>query len=210
MQPFVTHTGIAVPLERDNVDTDAIMPKQFMKAIARTGFGPYVFDEWRFEDSGYYGKPATERLPKPDFVLNRPRYAGASILLAGRNFGCGSSREHAPWALQQYGFRVLIARSFADIFYNNCCKNGMLPVVLTGDEISYLFKAVDKTPGYQLCVDLLRRSVSASDGFRAHFDMELAQRTHLIEGIDEVGATLKHAEEITNFEATYLGGRPWL
>lgn len=210
MQPFVTHTGIAVPLDRDNVDTDAIMPKQFMKAIARTGFGPYVFDEWRFEDPGYYGKPAAERLPKQGFVLNRPRYAGASILLTGRNFGCGSSREHAPWALQQYGFRALIARSFADIFYNNCCKNGLLPVVLTADEISCLLKVVDETPGYQISVDLRSQTVSAPDGLHARFDIPSAQRSQLLEGYDEVALTLKHAETINRFETAHLRGRPWL
>lgn len=210
MKAFSVHTGIVAPLERDNVDTDAIMPKQFMKAIARTGFGPYVFDEWRFEDSGYYGKPVAERVPKSDFVLNQPRYAGASILLAGRNFGCGSSREHAPWALHQYGFRALIAHSFGDIFYGNCSKNGLLPVTLTEAEMSLLFETTYGNPGFELSVDLLTQTVASSNGFSANFEIAPATHTQLLQGLDELDLTLKHSEKIREFEALHFSGQPWL
>lgn len=210
MEPLVSHTGLVVPLDRDNVDTDAIMPKQFMKSIARTGFGPYLFDEWRYRDAGYYGKPAETRTPQPGFVLNLPRYAGASILLTRRNFGCGSSREHAPWALHQYGFRVIVAESFADIFSNNCCKNGILPVRLDAATIGRLMAAVEATPGFQLRVDLETQTVIAPDGERWRFEIAPALRTLLLEGLDETGATLEYADEIRAFEAAHLGRSPWL
>lgn len=210
MEPLVRHTGLVVPLDRDNVDTDAIMPKQFMKSIARTGFGPYLFDEWRYQDPGYYGKPAGERVPRDGFVLNLPRYAGASVLLTRRNFGCGSSREHAPWALRQYGFRVLVAESFADIFFNNCCKNGILPVRLDAAAISQLMDAVEATPGYRLRVDLSAQTVTAPTGERWTFDLAPALRTLLLEGLDEVGATLEFADAIRAFEAAHLERSPWL
>lgn len=210
MEPLVCHAGLVAPLDRDNIDTDAIMPKQFMKSIARTGFGPYLFDEWRYRDPGYYGKPAHERTHNPDFVLNQPRYAGASVLLARRNFGCGSSREHAPWALHQYGFRVLIAESFADIFFNNCCKNGLLPVQLDATTITTLMKAVEASPGYRVRIDLSAQSLWTPDGERLTFEIASAAKTLLLEGLDETGATLVHADEIRAFEAAHLGRAPWL
>jgi len=210
MEPLVHHEGLVVPLDRDNVDTDAIMPKQFMKSIARTGFGPYLFDAWRHRDPGYYGKPAAEREPEPGFVLNQPRYAGASVLLAGRNFGCGSSREHAPWALQQYGFRVLIAESFADIFFNNCCRNGLLPVRLDAARIERLMAAVDAQPGYRLRVDLPAQTVTTADGESHPFDIAPALKALLLGGLDETGATLELADQIRAFEAAHLARSPWL
>lgn len=210
MEPLVTHSGLVVPLDRDNVDTDAIMPKQFMKSIARMGFGPYLFDEWRYSDPGYYGKPADQRAPRPGFVLNVPRYAGASVLLTRRNFGCGSSREHATWALHQFGFRVLVAESFADIFFNNCCKNGILPVRLDTDVIDRLMHAVEATPGYRFGVDLCTQTVTAADGECWPFEIPPALKTLLLEGLDETGATLESAEEIRAFEAAHLAHSPWL
>lgn len=210
MEPLVCHSGVVVPLDRDNVDTDAIMPKQFMKSIARTGFGPHLFDEWRYFDSGYYGKPAAERTPRPDFALNLPRYAGASVLLTRRNFGCGSSREHAPWALRQFGFRVLVAESFADIFFNNCCKNGILPVRLDPAVIDRLMNAVDIAPGYRLDIDLRDQTVRALDGKRWTFEIAPALKTLLLEGLDETGATLEYADAIRAFEAAHLERSPWL
>ncbi|MDR3101015.1 MAG: 3-isopropylmalate dehydratase small subunit [Paraburkholderia sp.] len=210
MEPLVRHTGLVVPIDRDNVDTDAIMPKQFMKSIARTGFGPYLFDEWRYRDPGYYGKPAGERMPQEGFALNMPRYAGASVLLTRRNFGCGSSREHAPWALYQYGFRVLVAESFAEIFFNNCCKNGILPVRLQAAAINRLMIAVEATPGYQLRVDLGEQTVLAPGGEHWTFEIAPALKTLLLGGLDETGATLEFADAIRAFEAAHLGRSPWL
>lgn len=210
MQSFSRHTGIAVPLPRDNVDTDAIMPKQFMKAIARTGFGPYVFDEWRFKDEGYYGKPSDERVPNPDFPLNFPRYTEASILVTGRNFGCGSSREHAPWALQQAGFQAIIAKSFGDIFVNNCYKIGLLPVTLADADVTALLYAVDSSRGYQLTLDLARQTVMTPAGVQLHFDIGEVQKAHLLTGSDEVATTLQHSDEISQFEARHLVTRPWI
>jgi 3-isopropylmalate/(R)-2-methylmalate dehydratase small subunit len=210
MEPLVRHEGLVAPLDRDNVDTDAIMPKQFMKSIARTGFGPYLFDEWRYRDPGYYGKPAADRTPEPGFVLNRQRYAGASVLLAPRNFGCGSSREHAPWALHQFGFRVLVAESFAYIFFNNCCNNGLLPVRLDAALIDRLMAAVEALPGYRLRVDLAAQTVTAPDGECWRFDIAPALRTLLLEGLDETGATLAFGDAIRAFEATHLERSPWL
>lgn len=210
MEPLVCHDGLVVPLDRDNVDTDAIMPKQFMKSIARTGFGPYLFDEWRYRDAGYYGKPASERTPRPEFALNLPRYAGASVLLARRNFGCGSSREHAPWALHQYGFRVLVAESFADIFFNNCCKNGLLPVRLDAAAIDHLMNAAAATPGYRLRFDLRAQTAIAPEGEHWRFEIAPALKTLLLEGLDETGATLEFADAIRAFEAAHLERSPWL
>lgn len=210
MEPLVCHTGLVVPIDRDNVDTDAIVPKQFMKSIARTGFGPYLFDEWRYRDPGYYGKPAEERTRRPDFVLNVPRYEGASVLLTRRNFGCGSSREHAPWALHQYGFRVLVAESFADIFFNNCCKNGILPVRLETAAINQLMKEVEATPGYRLRVDLSEQTVLTPGGELWPFEIAPALKTLLLEGLDETGATLEFADAIRAFEAAHLERSPWL
>lgn len=210
MEPLVSHNGLVVPIDRDNVDTDAIVPKQFMKSIARTGFGPYLFDEWRYRDPGYYGKAARERTPRPDFVLNMPRYDGASVLLTRRNFGCGSSREHAPWALHQYGFRVLVAESFADIFFNNCCKNGILPVRLETAAINQLMNEVQATPGYRLRVDLSEQTVSTPGGEVWPFEIAPALKTLLLEGLDETGATLEFADSIRAFEAAHLERSPWL
>ncbi|HKT98944.1 MAG TPA: 3-isopropylmalate dehydratase small subunit [Paraburkholderia sp.] len=210
MKPLICHAGLVVPLDRDNVDTDAILPGQFMKSIARTGFGPYLFDEWRYRDPGYYGKPAGARTPEPGFVLNMPRYMGASVLLTRRNFGCGSSREHAPWALHQYGFRMLVGESFADIFFSNCCKNGILPVRLDAATVGRLMQAVEATPGYRLRVDLRAQAVIAPDGERWTFELAPALKTLLLEGLDETGATLEHADEIRAFETAHLARSPWL
>lgn len=210
MTPFTRHGGKVARLDRDNIDTDAIIPKQFMKSIARTGFGPYLFDEWRYLDEGYYGKPASQRKPNPAFVLNDPLFADASILLSGKNFGCGSSREHAPWALYQFGFRVLIACSFADIFFNNCCKNGLLPVTLSEDAIDSLRHGVENAPGFRLEVDLIHCAVIAPGEQRYAFDMPAGLRQGMLDGIDEVGATLLHADEIRAFERARTASRPWL
>ncbi|CAG4918452.1 3-isopropylmalate dehydratase small subunit [Paraburkholderia gardini] len=210
MEPFVSHEGLVAPLDRENVDTDAIIPRQFMKSIARTGFGPHLFDAWRYRDPGYYGKPAGTRQPEADFVLNLPRYAEASVLLTRRNFGCGSSREHAPWALHQYGFRVLVAESFADIFFNNCCKNGLLPVVLDAARIERLLRDVEATPGFRLHVDLASQTVTTPAGDALSFDIAPALKTLLLEGLDETGATLVFADWIREFEATHLQRSPWL
>jgi 3-isopropylmalate/(R)-2-methylmalate dehydratase small subunit len=171
MQKFSTHTGIVAPIDRANVDTDAIMPKQFLKSIRKTGFGPHLFDEWRYKDPGYYGKPESERQVNPDFVLNQPRYKGASVLLARKNFGCGSSREHAPWAIGQYGFRAILAPSYADIFFNNCFKSGLLPIVLSELQIDQLFNEVSAFPGYKLTVDLERQRIVKGQGEEIAFDV---------------------------------------
>ncbi|AKC69136.1 3-isopropylmalate dehydratase small subunit [Pandoraea oxalativorans] len=210
MEPFVRHTGTVVPLIRDNVDTDAIIPKQFMKSIERTGFGAHLFDAWRYRDEGYYGKPASERVVNTEFVLNEPAYADGSILLTGRNFGCGSSREHAPWALFQYGFRVLIAVSFADIFFNNCCKNGLLPIALPEDVISELAGYASEKRGSSLTVDLDSRLVLLPCGRTFEFYIPDSQRHALLEGLDEVGATLLHSPEIREFERRRMEMCPWL
>ena len=210
MEKLTVHEGLVAPLDRANVDTDAIIPKQFLKSIRRTGFGPNLFDEWRYLDHGEPGMDNAARPVNPDFVLNQPRYAGASILLARKNFGCGSSREHAPWALQQYGFRVLVAPSFADIFYNNCFKNGLLPIVLTGDEVDRLFKAVDATPGFKLVVDLEQQLVRAPDGAEYRFEVDAFRKHCLLNGLDDIGLTLQHAAEIRAFEQRHLAAQPWL
>ncbi|MBI3154608.1 MAG: 3-isopropylmalate dehydratase small subunit [Burkholderiales bacterium] len=217
MQAFTVHQGIVAPMDRDNVDTDAIIPKQFLKSILRTGFGPNLFDEWRYLDKGEPGQDPASRKPNPDFVLNQRRYQpgacgpqGASILLARRNFGCGSSREHAPWALQQYGFRALIAPSFADIFFSNCFKNGLLPVVLPESQVARLFDEVAAFPGYQLTIDLPRQVVVEPGGNELHFEIEPFRKQCLLEGWDDIGLTLRHADAIRAFEAERLARMPWL
>jgi 3-isopropylmalate/(R)-2-methylmalate dehydratase small subunit len=211
MQPFRIHTGIVAPLDRANVDTDAIIPKQFLKSIRRSGFGPNLFDAWRYLDHGEPGMDAAARRPNPQFVLNEPRYRGASILLARRNFGCGSSREHAPWALADYGFRALIAPSFADIFFNNCFKNGLLPIVLPDSAIDRLFADVAAFPGYTLTIDLERQSVARADGSASFgFDVDPFRKRCLLNGWDDIGLTLQHADEIRAFEERHLREQPWL
>ena len=210
MTPFTVHTGLVAPMDRDNVDTDAIIPKQFLKSILRTGFGPNLFDAWRYLDKGEPGQDPASRRPNPYFVLNPPRYPGASILLARANFGCGSSREHAPWALEQYGFRALIAPSFADIFFNNCFKNGLLPIVLPETQVDRLFADVAAFPGYRLTVDLPRQRVVRPDGEELAFDVEPFRKHCLVNGLDDIGLTLRHADEIRAFEAERLARRPWL
>lgn len=210
MQPFIMHSGLVVPLSRDNVDTDAIMPKQFMKSIARTGFGDYVFDEWRFIDAGYFGKPASLRKSRPDFVLNQARFSGASILVTGKNFGCGSSREHAPWALQQYGFREIIAKSFADIFSNNCVKIGLLPIVLADGEVNQITEWVEASPGYQVTINLQENAIVCPDGRAFSFSFDPLQRSNLLEGSDQIGTTLLQRDRILEFERMHLEKNPWL
>jgi 3-isopropylmalate/(R)-2-methylmalate dehydratase small subunit len=210
MQPFTLHQGLVAPLDRQNVDTDAIIPKQFLKSIKRTGFGPNLFDEWRYLDHGEPGMDHARRPLNPDFVLNQKRYQGASILLARRNFGCGSSREHAPWALSQYGFRSLIAPSFADIFYNNSFKNGLLPIVLSEFEVSRLFDEVNAFPGYQLSIDLEQQVVISPDGRRMDFEVEPLRKRCLLGGLDDIDLTLSHAERIRAYEAERLARQPWL
>jgi len=210
VKPFTVHKGLVAPMDRDNVDTDAIIPKQFLKSIRKTGFGPHLFDEWRYLDPGWVGKPQEERKPNPDFVLNQPRYQGASILLARKNFGCGSSREHAPWALEQYGFRALIAPGYADIFFNNCFKNGILPIVLPEPQVSRLFDDVYAFPGYELTVDLERQVVVRPDGEELAFDVQPFRKYCLLNGLDDIGLTLRHQDEIKAFEARRLSAKPWL
>ena len=211
MEPFRVHTGIVAPLDRANVDTDVIIPKQFLKSIKRAGFGANLFDAWRFLDHGEPGMDPSSRRPNPDFVLNEPRYRGASILLARRNFGCGSSREHAPWALADYGFRALIAPSYADIFYNNCFKNGLLPIVLADSAVERLFSDVAAFPGYTLTVDLERQSVSNRDGsLTFNFEIDPFRKQCLLNGWDDIGLTLQHADEIRAFETRRLHEQPWL
>jgi 3-isopropylmalate/(R)-2-methylmalate dehydratase small subunit len=197
-------------LDRENVDTDAIIPKQFLKSIKKTGFGPNLFDEWRYLDKGEPGIDAARRKPNPDFVLNQPRYKGASVLLARKNFGCGSSREHAPWAIDQYGFRAVIAPSFADIFFNNCFKNGLLPIVLPEAAIDLLFNEVHAFPGYQLTIDLERQVVVRPQGEEIAFEVQAFRKYCLINGLDDIGLTLKHADKIRAFEAARLAAKPWL
>ncbi|HTN48805.1 MAG TPA: 3-isopropylmalate dehydratase small subunit [Burkholderiaceae bacterium] len=210
MDAFTVHTGLVAPLDRANVDTDAIIPKQFLKSIRRTGFGPNLFDEWRYLDHGEPGMDHTARPLNPDFVLNQPRYRGASILLARRNFGCGSSREHAPWALLQNGFRVLIAPSFADIFHNNSLKNGLLAVVLHEIVLDRLFNEVAAHVGYQLTVDLPRQVVVEPDGREHSFEVAAFSKYCLVNGLDDIGLTLRHRDKIAAFEQQRLAQQPWL
>ncbi|MGM3412985.1 3-isopropylmalate dehydratase small subunit [Ralstonia holmesii] len=210
MEQFTIHTGLVAPLDRENVDTDAIIPKQFLKSIKRTGFGPNLFDEWRYKDAGEPGQDNSKRPLNPDFVLNQPRYKGASVLLARKNFGCGSSREHAPWALQQYGFRAIIAPSFADIFFNNCFKNGLLPIVLTESQVDHLFNETQAFTGYQLTVDLDRQIVVTPGGTAYPFDVTAFRKYCLLNGFDDIGLTLRYADQIKAYEAQRLAKMPWL
>ena len=210
MQAFTVHTGLVAPMDRDNVDTDAIIPKQFLKSIARSGFGPNLFDAWRYLDPGEPGQDPATRRPNPDFVLNQPRYRGASILLARQNFGCGSSREHAPWALEQYGFRALIAPSFADIFFNNCFKNGVLPIQLPALQVDRLFDEVRAFPGYALTIDLPRQVVIKPDGSELAFEVQPFRKYCLVGGLDDIGLTLRHTDKIRAFESARLARMPWL
>jgi 3-isopropylmalate/(R)-2-methylmalate dehydratase small subunit len=210
MQAFTVHRGLVAPMDRDNVDTDAIIPKQFLKSIHRSGFGPNLFDAWRYLDPGEPGQDSASRKPNPDFVLNQPRYAGASVLLARSNFGCGSSREHAPWALEQYGFRALIAPSYADIFFNNCFKNGVLPIQLPASQVDKLFDEVLAFPGYTLTVDLPRQVVVKPDGIELPFEVQPFRKYCLTNGFDDIGLTLRHKDKIKAFEAERLARMPWL
>ena len=210
MNKFTLHTGLVAPMDRENVDTDAIIPKQFLKSIRRTGFGQNLFDEWRYLDTGYPGQDPATRRSNPDFILNQARYQGASVLLARKNFGCGSSREHAPWALEQYGFRALIAPSYADIFFNNCFKNGLLPIVLSESQIEELFTEALAFPGYALTVDLERQVVIKPQGEEIGFEVQAFRKYCLLNGFDDIGLTLRHAEKIKAFEAERLATKPWL
>ncbi len=210
MQKFTIHKGLVAPMDRENVDTDAIIPKQFLKSIRKTGFGENLFDAWRYLDPGYPGQDPTSRRPNPDFVLNKARYAGASILLARKNFGCGSSREHAPWALDQYGFRAILAPSFADIFFNNSFKNGLLPIVLPEAQISRLFDEAAVVPGYTLTVDLDRQVIVKPQGDELSFEVQPFRRYCLLNGFDDIGLTLRHSDKIKAFEAKRLTEKPWL
>ena len=211
MEKFTTLTGLVVPLDRSNVDTDAIIPKQFLKSIYRTGYGPNCFDEWRYLDKGEPGMDNSKRPVSPDFVLNFPRYKGTEILLARKNFGCGSSREHAPWALLQYGFRCVIAPSFADIFYSNSLKNGLVPVVLSEDVIDRLFRDCEKTEGYRLTVDLDKQTVTEPDGTVTPFEISAFRRWAIMNGFDDIGITLStRQDKIRAFEDKRLAEKPWL
>ena len=211
MQKFTRLEGLVAPLDRANVDTDAIIPKQFLKSIKRSGFGVNLFDAWRYLDHGEPGMDIGTRKPNPDFVLNQPRYKGASILVARKNFGCGSSREHAPWALDDYGFRALIAPSYADIFYNNCFKNGLLPIVLPETQVDRIFHDVAAFPGFRLVVDLGAQTVVYPDGSQVFgFEVDAFRKHSLLNGLDEIGLTLQHAVEIKTFEAKRRIEQPWL
>jgi 3-isopropylmalate/(R)-2-methylmalate dehydratase small subunit len=210
MQAFRIHKGLVAPLDRENVDTDAIIPKQFLKSIKKSGFGPNLFDEWRYLDHGEPGQDPATRRANPDFVLNQPRYKGASVLLTRKNFGCGSSREHAPWALDQYGFRAIIAPSYADIFFNNSFKNGLLPIQLPDSAINQLFDEVNAFVGYQLVVDLERQVVVKPDGAELPFEVESFRKFCLLNGFDDIGLTLRHADKIRAYEAERLLTKPWL
>ena len=210
MQAFTTLISVVAPLNRNNVDTDAIIPKQFLKSIHRTGFGPYLFDEWRYLDHGEPGMDCSNRPLNPDFVLNDDRYKEAEILLARQNFGCGSSREHAPWALRDYGFRAIIAPSFADIFYNNCFKNGILPIVLDDDIIDLLFRMVECTRFYELQIDLAEQIVTMPQDESFRFEIEAFRKESLLKGLDEIGLTLQHADDIRAYEKQRRQKTPWL
>ncbi len=210
MQAFKTLSALVAPLNRSNVDTDQIIPKQFLKSIYRTGFGPNLFDEWRYLDQGEIGKDNASRPLNKDFVLNQSRYQGAEILLTRTNFGCGSSREHAPWALLDYGFKVLIGPSFADIFYNNCFKNGILPVVLAEDIVDQLFSLVEETTGYRLEVDLVSQVIKLEDSTEIGFEIDPFRKECLLKGLDDIGLTLEQAEEIRAYEEKRKIDAPWL
>jgi len=210
MEKFVRLEGLVVPLDRANVDTDAIIPKQFLKSIKRSGFGVNLFDAWRYLDPGEPGKDGTKRTPNPNFVLNQARYQGAQVLLARTNFGCGSSREHAPWALLDYGFRALIAPSYADIFYSNCCNNGLLPIVLNAEAVDRLFHEVDAVHGYRVKIDLEAQTVTTPTQSVFRFDIDPFHKHRLLQGLDEIGLTLAHADAIRAFEAKRKAEQPWL
>ena len=210
MKPFTRLNGLVCPLDRANVDTDAIIPKQFLKSIKRSGFGPYLFDEWRYTNYGEPGMDCTNRPKNADFVLNQPRYQGAEVLLARDNFGCGSSREHAPWAIEDYGFRVMIAPSFADIFFSNSYKNGILPIVASAEIVDRLFKECAAREGYTLDVDLAAQTVTTPTGFSFTFDITPHRKHCLLNGLDDIGLTLVHADEIRAFEAKHKAAQPWL
>ncbi len=210
MKAFTQLNGLVCPLDRANVDTDAIIPKQFLKSIKRSGFGPNLFDEWRYLDHGEPGQDCSQRPRNPDFVLNFPRYQGAQVLLARENFGCGSSREHAPWALEDYGFRVVIAPSFADIFFNNCYKNGLLPIVLAAEAVDQLFRECEAQDGYTLTVDLAQQTVTTPGGTSFAFDITEHRKHCLLNGLDEIGLTLAHAEAIRRYEEARRQQQPWL
>jgi 3-isopropylmalate/(R)-2-methylmalate dehydratase small subunit len=210
MKKFTTHTGVVAPLDRVNVDTDMIIPKQFLKSIKRSGFGPNLFDELRYLDEGQPDQDCSGRPLNPEFVLNKPEYAGASVLLARNNFGCGSSREHAPWALDDYGFRAVIAPSYADIFFNNCFKNGLLPIILTDAEVEELFQAVSVAPGMSLTVDLANQKVISPNGKEYSFDVDGFRKHCLLNGLDDIGLTLEHADDIRAYEAKRRAEAPWL
>ncbi len=210
MEKFQTLTAIVAPLDRSNVDTDAIIPKQFLKSIKRSGFGPNLFDDWRYLDHGEPGMDNSKRPLNPDFVLNQERYRGAKILLARENFGCGSSREHAPWALQDYGFRVVIAPSFADIFFNNCFKNGILPIALDADVVDELFAEVNNNEGYQLSVDLAAQTIRKPSGKTISFNVDEFRKHCLLNGLDDIGLTLQHVDDIKAYEHRRAQQAPWL
>lgn len=210
MKAFTTLNGLVCPLDRANVDTDAIIPKQFLKSIKRSGFGPYLFDEWRYTNYGEPGMDCSTRPLNQDFVLNQPRYQGAQVLLARDNFGCGSSREHAPWAIEDYGFRVIIAPSFADIFFSNCYKNGILPIVASAEQVDALFKECEASEGYALNVDLPAQTVTTPSGKSFSFDITPHRKHCLLNGLDEIGLTLQHADEIRAFEEKHKQAQPWL
>ena len=210
MDKFESFTGLVAPIDRANVDTDAIIPKQFLKSVKRSGFGPNLFDEWRYRDAGEPGMDNAARIPNPDFVLNKERYQSAAILLARENFGCGSSREHAVWALLDYGFRVVIAPSFAEIFADNCFKNGVLPIALATEVVDRLFTEQQQAPGYALSVDLPAQLISTPAGEAIHFEVDGFRKDCLIRGLDDIGLTLEHAQEIRAFEQTHRQRAPWL
>ncbi len=210
MKPFKRVEGLVVPLDRPNVDTDAIIPKQYLKSVKRTGFGPNLFDDWRYLDPGEPGMDHSKRRPNPDFVLNQPRYQGAEILLARENFGCGSSREHAVWALTDYGIRSVIAPSFADIFYNNSFKNGLLPIVLDEQTVDRLFREVEANEGYRLAIDLEAQTITTPSGEVIPFEVDEFRRYCLLNGLDDIGLTLQHADEIRAYEARRRQEAPWL
>ena len=210
MDKFTLHEGVAVPLDRANVDTDAILPKQFLKSVRRSGFGPHLFDDWRYLDPYRSEQDNARRRPNLDFVLNRPEYADATLLLARDNFGCGSSREHAPWALKDFGIRALVAPSFADIFFSNCFKNALLPVRLTAVQVDTLFAQVAASPGYRLRIDLIQQRVTTPSGESFAFEIDAFRRDCLLNGLDEIGLTLRHRDEIAAFETRRFSARPWL
>jgi len=210
MEKFIRQEGLVAPLDRANVDTDQIIPKQFLKSIKRTGFGPNLFDEWRYLDEGFPGQDSSQRPKNEDFVLNLPRYQGASILLTRRNFGCGSSREHAPWALMDFGFKAIIAPSFADIFYNNCFKNGLLPIVLSEDNVEALFRAVEGKEGFRITIDLEQQQVIPESGEPLAFEIDEFRKHCLLNGLDEIGLTLNEADTIRAYEARRAEREPWI